>query len=129
MRQLAQSDSVTTVDGRLVERGKAVAVRAGTRICVGDVLTLLLLAPDEPCSDKDPNSTMIRPRNLSADSARSSNDDKLDATGVRRRLSERIRGKRQELRVGVLPTSNPSAPGFERAVSGRGRSLDEFERA
>ena len=45
------------------------------------------------------------------------------------RLSERIQGKRQELRVGVLPTSNPSAPGFERAVCGRGRSLDEFERA
>jgi class 3 adenylate cyclase len=129
MRLLALSDSVTTVDGRLVERGKAAAVRAGTRICVGDVLTLLLLAPDEPCSDKDPNSTMIRPRNLSSDSARSSNDDKLDATGVRRRLSERIQGKRQELRVGVLPTSNPSAPGFERAVCGRGRSLDEFERA
>ena len=62
MHLMALSDSVTTVDGRDVARGQAVAVRAGTRICIADVLTLVLLGPDQRSSDKDSNATMIRPR-------------------------------------------------------------------
>jgi len=61
LRLLVLSDGVTIVDGRQVARGEAVAVRAGTRISVADVLTLLLLGPDQPRSDSDSNPTMIRP--------------------------------------------------------------------
>jgi class 3 adenylate cyclase len=44
---LALSDSGTLVDGRRVARGESVQVRAGSRIGVGDVLTLQLLAAGE----------------------------------------------------------------------------------
>lgn len=62
LRLLALSDSVTTVDGRQVARGEAVAVRAGSRIGIADVLTLRLLGPDQRSSEKDSDATMIRPR-------------------------------------------------------------------
>ena len=62
LRLLALSDSVTTVDGRPVARGEAVAVQAGTRIGVGDVLTMRLLGPDQRHSERDSDATMIRPK-------------------------------------------------------------------
>ncbi len=61
LRLVALSDSATVVDGQRVERGQAVPVRAGSRICVADVLNLHLLGPDRPASDIDANSTMMRP--------------------------------------------------------------------
>lgn len=61
LRLVALSDSATAVDGQRVERGEAVPVRAGSRICVADVLNLHLLGPDRPASEIDANSTMMRP--------------------------------------------------------------------
>lgn len=82
LRLLALSDSVTTVDGRQVARGEEVAVRAGTSIRVADVLTLTLLGTDQPHSDKDLESTMIRPRPSLQRSARAGNDSGQGDTGV-----------------------------------------------
>ncbi len=61
LRLLALSDSATTVDGRRIERGEAVPVRAGSRVGVAGVLNLHLLGPDRPASEIDANSTMLRP--------------------------------------------------------------------
>lgn len=74
LRLLALSDGVTVVDGRQLVRGEAVGVRAGSRICVAEVLTLLLLGSDQPSSDRDSNPTMIRPAAPPADPGRSGSD-------------------------------------------------------
>jgi class 3 adenylate cyclase len=61
LQLLALSDSTTIVDGRRIERGASVEVRAGSRICVGDALNLHLLGPERPESEADSNATLMLP--------------------------------------------------------------------
>lgn len=61
LRLRVLSDSGTEVDGQPVERGTELAVRAGSKIRVADVLTLVLAGDDRPGGADDDNSrTMMR---------------------------------------------------------------------
>lgn len=55
----AVSDNITKVDGRRIDKGADVPVRTGSRIGVGEVLTLLLVGADRPLPDEDDSRTMI----------------------------------------------------------------------
>ena len=59
LRLVALADGNTTVDGQTVNRGAAVAVRAGTRIGVAGVLHLRLLGPGAPSGEVDDGATMM----------------------------------------------------------------------
>ncbi len=59
LRLLALADGNTTVDGQAVQRGTAVAVRAGTRIGVAGVLHLLLQGAEPASFNTDDDSTMM----------------------------------------------------------------------
>lgn len=60
LRLRVLTDSGTEVDGRPVERGAEVAVRAGSRINVADVLTIELLGDERADAGGDSSSTMMR---------------------------------------------------------------------
>ncbi|MCE9657523.1 MAG: adenylate/guanylate cyclase domain-containing protein [Burkholderiales bacterium] len=55
------SDGLTTVDGQPVGRGADVPVRSGTRIGVGDTLTLRLVGATHMASDDDVDTTLRKP--------------------------------------------------------------------
>lgn len=61
LRVRALSDSATEVDGQPLPKGAELAVRAGSKIRVGGVLTLHFVAPLRALAQQDAEATMLTP--------------------------------------------------------------------